>query len=186
MTDPSGRSIRLPLQGPPTPCTLPTFMVVTRNLEVSLYYIRNGSHKFMVLSCSLTQPDRLHEKEAHGPSETPTAPGGAKICVRAAIGLSYNGELLLCIYLHSYIIPPAEPSILIATHSRTIAPPLDTSSFNVDMPFALEVAHQNQPAESFRADDWNNWAEEPMIELCEVRVGFDEAVMSECSCGIST
>ena len=50
----------------------------------------------------------------------------------------------------------------------------------------LRVAHQNQPAESFRADDWNNWAEEPMIELCEVRVGFDEAVMSECSCGIST
>ncbi|THH20782.1 hypothetical protein EW146_g628 [Bondarzewia mesenterica] len=162
VTDAAGRAIRLPSLGPHTPCSSPTLMVITRALQANIYYIRHGTSSFKVLNCSLTQPDQSQESQlAPQPFEMPSGSGGVKTCVSAAIGLAYN-----------------ESSILIATQSRTVPPPISTSSFSIDTSLPIDISQPDQVSDSLGADDWDDWGQEPAINLCEVRIGFDCETMS--------
>ena len=64
--------------------------------------------------------------------------------------------------------------MVIATQSRVLPVPTNTSSFPADdlaaqFDLATPFASQGFPDLS----DWEHWGEEPIIDLCEVRLGFN-------------
>ncbi|KAA1471094.1 hypothetical protein DENSPDRAFT_837020 [Dentipellis sp. KUC8613] len=157
----SGHASRLPPSGPPTPCSDPTLFVVTQDLQANLIYYRTGSPSVSTLRCLLTQPDETRE-DLSSPN-MPSASSSSqdiKICVRAAIGVMH-GEMSIIVAMHSRVVPAPAP------------PPALSSS--LDMHLSLNV---DQTLQSSELSGWGHWGEEPIIELCEVRLGFDGVAMS--------
>ncbi|TFY72667.1 hypothetical protein EVG20_g347 [Dentipellis fragilis] len=160
---PSGHASRLPPSGPPTPCSDPTLFVVTQDLQANVIYYRTGFPSVRILRCSLTQPDEMQENlsSANMPSASSSSQD-VKTCVRAAIGVMY-GEMSIIVAMHSRVIPAAHPPAF---------------SSSLDMHLSLNMDQTLQPSELTGSADWRHWGEEPTIELCEVRLGFDGVAMS--------
>ncbi|KAI0065405.1 hypothetical protein BV25DRAFT_1906053 [Artomyces pyxidatus] len=162
INDASGRAIRLPALGPPTPGSTPTLMLITENLQVLVCYVRKGTVSIKIITCSLTFPDEIRESIPSQNPGSPACPEGAKLCVSAAIGLGYD-----------------ETSIMVATRSRILTGPSSAPSFTpIDLALSLDLNPQTQDEELNRTNDWEKWGEDSSIELCEVRLGFDGVEMN--------
>lgn len=151
-------------------------------MQAKVYSIRPGSNApSRVLSCSLTTPDVVKERDEVPNIGIASDEHGVKVCLKAAIGLGYNGEnpvlqstLKLSFTIHR--IP--ESSIIVATYSRLVQRPSKAFSFQemdlglpMDMPTHVE------------SDEWDDWNDEPTVELCEVRLGLELRTSNLCTLG---
>lgn len=67
-----------------------------------------------------------------------------------------------------------ESSIIIATHSRLVPRPPTIPAFNeMDLAMSMDMQPPLSIPTSYKGDDWENWTDEPAIELCEIRLGLD-------------
>lgn len=67
-----------------------------------------------------------------------------------------------------------ESSIIIATHSRLVPRPPTIPAFNeMDLAMSMDMQPALSMSTSYQGDDWENWTDEPAIELCEIRLGLD-------------
>lgn len=74
----------------------------------------------------------------------------------------------------------AESSILIATRSSFLPPPLadEESQFNsTDITFSMDIPQE--PSLEIQSMEWESWCEESIINLCEVKFNFDGMQMCE-------
>ncbi|PFH54288.1 hypothetical protein AMATHDRAFT_562 [Amanita thiersii Skay4041] len=153
--DLSGSASRLPLRGPRTPISHPTLLYVTSNNYVNLCYARYYAPSVDVVSRPLDEGTAsLNQKNE--PNKPPLTQ-----CIQAAIGLAYD-----------------ETSILVVSRSRrlpdaSVQEPQSTT-LNLDLPIDM-----SQPAPSRgRSSDCEQWGEEDVINLCEVQLEYNGAVMS--------
>jgi hypothetical protein len=64
--------------------------------------------------------------------------------------------------------------VVIATQSRILPVPTNVSSFPTeDLAVQFDLATPFTPQEFLDSSDWEHWGKEPIIELCEVRLGFN-------------
>ncbi|KAG6810190.1 hypothetical protein H0H92_012954 [Tricholoma furcatifolium] len=83
-------------------------------------------------------------------------PTGMKQCVKAAVGIGYN-----------------EHTLLIATRSRHVPPPLnDSNQYSTIDSSVRDGIHQSSSPE-YRSFDWENWVEEDVINVSEVQLMFN-------------
>lgn len=67
-----------------------------------------------------------------------------------------------------------ESSIIIATHSRLVPRPPTMPAFHeMDLAMSMDMQPPLSTSTSFQGDDWDNWTDEPVIDLCEIRLGLD-------------
>jgi hypothetical protein len=66
-----------------------------------------------------------------------------------------------------------ESSILVATRSRPNILPLESSFVSLGIDDGPELSPHFHDVHSADPVDWESWAQESNIELCEVRLGFD-------------
>lgn len=92
MANSSGIPGRSPPRGPRTPVSDPTLLIVTQDHQVNICYFRHYIPSLKIISCSLTQPGVTLEGQTHLGEDRGTH---GKRCLRAAIGLSPNGNILL-------------------------------------------------------------------------------------------
>lgn len=160
----SGSITRLPPLGPRPPVSSPTLVLVTEACQVHVCYLRHGFPNLRFLTCSLTHPSSMLERDASSHADIASTPGGTKICTDAAIGLSYE-----------------ESSIIIAMRSRVL--PLfqaDPNTYNgMDLNLSLDMPRTRSLfADASLALEWETWGETPTIELCEVDLDCDGLQMS--------
>ncbi|KAF8965263.1 hypothetical protein BDZ97DRAFT_1918412 [Flammula alnicola] len=158
----SGIPTRLPPQGPPTPVSDPTLVLVTEDNWVHLTYIRIYATGIRSIKRTLAYSGISSETV---PSvDVGENPNNTRQCIDAAIGIGYN-----------------ETSIFIATHSRRMPPPsrpaLAVPSFN-SMELSLPVDLTNSSPPDQKTIEWENWGEERTIELFEVQLRFDGVSMA--------
>jgi hypothetical protein len=67
----------------------------------------------------------------------------------------------------------SESSILVATRSRPNALPLERSYISLGIDDYPELSPHFHDVHSAESADWESWAQESNIELCEVHLGFD-------------
>ena len=128
---------------------------------------------FASLSASALSPTaavrgQSEHTEAHSPSI-----GGKRTCLKAAIGLGYNGmpPILAAAPIPSYIIIGVDWSILVATRSsvnprQSIESDLSMTSVMAEL-LPDERSTEAQPASWLRG---GMWGEEDLIEVCEIEV----------------
>lgn len=150
----SGRNTsRLPPLGPAVLASLPTLILVTQNLQVQLCCVRASPQqpKIVVTSCPLEKPDEVRD-----PAPSNLDSFDSRCCTHATIGLGYN-----------------ESSILVATRSRPNVLPLESSFVSLGIEEVPELSPQFHDVHSAESIDWESWAQESNIDLCEVRIIFD-------------
>jgi hypothetical protein len=86
----AGNLARLPQRGPWNPLCYPTLLLVTQSHHLNLCYSRGYPNSIKTISCPLTRSGV--GMESHDISY---GPGGVRFCVKASIGLGYNGDILL-------------------------------------------------------------------------------------------
>ncbi|KDQ60976.1 hypothetical protein JAAARDRAFT_31975 [Jaapia argillacea MUCL 33604] len=153
----TGSAFRLPTVGPSTPVTDPTLVLVTQNHQISICYIRSYIPSLKVLACSLLQPSTMMDSEPSHIPDLHNGPGGSKVCIAAAIGLTYN-----------------DPTILVAMRSQLVpSPPSNPPYSAMDLSLSLEIPQQLPASQESLAIEWETWGELSTIELCEVHLDFD-------------
>lgn len=156
---PSGLPIRMPPLGPKTPITHHCLLLVTQDYQVQLCYLRLYAPSITFIKCSLKYPGIAMENQ---PSNTERSEGSkaSRLCVDAAVGLSYNESSIL-IAMHSHCIP-----------SRSALPSqAETMGHDVQ---AESTQHPNADL----CNDWETWGEESSIELCEVQIEFNGTTLA--------
>lgn len=174
----SGASVRLEPRGPRTPVSNPTLALVTQNLQFTLCYFRFYVPSLKMMSVSLLHADAIDEGKPNSPYEPVVDGNTIKVCVNAAIGLAYNGNSLFFMSYPS-LKHHQESSILIATRSQISPTPsvAPNSQFNpIDLSMPLDMA-QPQPDLDIDVAISNACGEEPIIDLCEIQLHFDLAIM---------
>jgi len=83
--------------------------------------------------------------------------GGRSICMKAAIGMSYNESSIL-VATRSHVLPSYKPN------------PYSYSSMDLDL--TLDMSQSGSSSESPSSPEWELWGEEPIIHLCEVTLSF--------------
>jgi len=68
-----------------------------------------------------------------------------------------------------------ESAILVATRSRPSALPLESSFVSLGLDEVPELSPSFHDVHLVESVDWESWAQESSIELCEVRLDFDGA-----------
>ncbi|KAJ7632699.1 hypothetical protein FB45DRAFT_866294 [Roridomyces roridus] len=170
--DEAGSPSRLPPRGPSAPVSEATLVLVTEDCWVTVCYLRYYTPAIGFMRCPLGEPGSAPELYPKA-DEKVHRTGGSRKCLRAAIGLAYDGMIVLASVstpLHSIA---SETAILVATRSRGLPSRTrddEMNSMNLSMPLNLE-AELDSPIE------WENWGEESTIELCEIRLRFDGEFM---------
>ncbi|KAI0256797.1 hypothetical protein BJV78DRAFT_1116968, partial [Lactifluus subvellereus] len=158
VTDTGRNTSRLPPLGPAMLSSLPALVLITQNLQVQLCYVRSSAQesKVTTVSCSLSKHDEA--RDTGGATSNLDSPPGSesRSCTHAAIGLGYN-----------------ETAILVATRSRAKVIPLESSYVPLGLDEAPDLSAHFHDVHFAESTDWESWAQEPNIELCEVRLGFD-------------
>ncbi|KIJ69307.1 hypothetical protein HYDPIDRAFT_185128 [Hydnomerulius pinastri MD-312] len=166
-TSSDSSSYRLPFRGPLTPVSNPTLLLVTQAHQLHVCYLRTYVPSLKVLFCSLTQPYLTIEGQVPGAvHDTPAGPKTSRLCTHASIGFVYN-----------------ESSILIAMRSQRY-PTSDSlkpaAYHDLDLELSLDLPHPQDPSPEEQSPplEWGALAEEPTIELCEVKLRFDGVNMN--------
>lgn len=174
----SGVTTRLPPRGPRTPISDPTLLLVTQDHRVNVCYFRKHGTIFKIITSLLSQPGTTSEHQSQLGEDNDL---NNKRCFRAAIGLHYNGNLSsILAYEPILLLSLAESSILIATRSSFLPPPLADvePQFNsTDITFSMDIPQE--PSLEIRSMEWETWCEETTINICEVKFNFDGMQMSE-------
>ncbi|KAI0082625.1 hypothetical protein K474DRAFT_1654738 [Panus rudis PR-1116 ss-1] len=139
MTD-SGAPARRPARGQGMPTNSPLLILVSQSLSAYVCYLPPLVTQVRRARVSLLQSRKVPDSSA--PNSIPT--GGRRICVNAAIGISYS-----------------EPTIVIATRSKLIPP--DSGLDHIDLVLSPELQGSIPTP-----DLWEIWGEEPTVELCEL------------------
>jgi hypothetical protein len=66
-----------------------------------------------------------------------------------------------------------ESSIIVATRSQPNALPLESSFVSLGLEEVPELSSHFHDVHSAESVDWESWAQESNIDLCEVRITFD-------------
>ncbi|KAI0006126.1 hypothetical protein BJV74DRAFT_22263 [Russula compacta] len=155
----SGRiTSRLPPLGPVVLASLPTLIIITQNLQVQLCCVRSNAQqpKIVTVSCSLERPDEARDVNVV-PSNLDSPPESkSRHCTHAAIGFGYN-----------------ESAILVATRSRPNSLALESSYDSLGLDEVPELSPDFHDVHLVESVDWESWAQESNIELCEVRLCFE-------------
>ncbi|EIW60130.1 uncharacterized protein TRAVEDRAFT_120124 [Trametes versicolor FP-101664 SS1] len=147
----TGTSSRLPPLGPITPLATPLLLLVTHAHEIHVCQLPPFSTTLKIVRASLLQPHAPEPVGSPPANDSPGRIGGDRICVKAAIGLSYRGS-----------------TILVAMRSRLL--PSQSSSHlqnPLDLGLSLDMSQPPPPESPFLAE-WELWGEESTISLCEV------------------
>lgn len=88
----TGTSSRLPPLGPITPLATPLLLLVTHAHEIHVCQLPPFSTTLKIVRASLLQPHAPEPVGSPPANDSPGRIGGDRICVKAAIGLSYRGE----------------------------------------------------------------------------------------------
>ncbi|KAI0306477.1 hypothetical protein B0F90DRAFT_1690235 [Multifurca ochricompacta] len=158
VTDSGRKTSRLPPLGPAMLASLPTLVLIMQNLQVRLCSVRSSAQesKVTTMSCSLEKHDEARDMSSVT-SILDTPPGfESRSCTHAAIGLGYS-----------------ETAILVATRSRTKAIHFESSDVSLGLDEVPGLTAHFHDAHSAESTDWESWAQESSVELCEVRLGFD-------------
>ena len=83
---------RLPTKGPTFPVSFPVLVIVTQSLHVEMWYLRARHFNFSFIRAALIHGAPGHELQPPAPLAPHTSSGGTKLCVTAAIGVTYDGE----------------------------------------------------------------------------------------------
>ncbi|OCH92234.1 hypothetical protein OBBRIDRAFT_773705 [Obba rivulosa] len=151
----AGSSSRLPPRGPISPAQAPTLFLVTQNHYIHVCFTSPLHPGLKILRASLLQASATADASpvaAH--EDLSSRPGGQKVCVRAAIGLSYNDPTIV-IAMRSHLLPPR--------HTEwTLHDPMSLGT-------PLEMAHNSATDDPY-APEWEMWGEDSTIQLCEVHL----------------
>ncbi|KAL4067943.1 hypothetical protein V8B97DRAFT_2021711 [Scleroderma yunnanense] len=161
-----GSCSRLPLRGPFTPVSNPTLLLITQSHELHVCYLRAYLPSLRVLSCSLSQPYLIAEKNQTRTAihDVPSGPRASRLCVKATIGFMYSESSLL-VAMRSRRYPSSESLKPAAYH-------------DIDLDLPLDLPQHSIPQEQLPHLDWGALAEELTIELCEVKLRFDGTAIS--------
>ncbi|KAF4615030.1 hypothetical protein D9613_003116 [Agrocybe pediades] len=161
----SGVPTRLPMRGPVMHISDPTVLLVTEDNHVQVVYVRQYLPGLKTLKRSLLISGITKEAQPN-PYDIVEQMGITRQCTDAAIGLAYN-----------------ENTILVATHGRRLPPPPSgtpapaVSTFN-SMDLSVNVDISGLPTHEKGVAEWENWGEERTLELYEVQIRFDGALLS--------
>ncbi|EUC57871.1 hypothetical protein RSOL_231910, partial [Rhizoctonia solani AG-3 Rhs1AP] len=159
---PTLRAARYPHLGPKLHYNHSAFLVVTADHSLHLYFQTypsaldtsqpSGLHQlFNTLSVSLLSPTAaVQGHQEHLPVHDATL-GGKRICIKAGIGLGYNGEILI--------------------HPRPLS--LALKRLSISMAAVLDELIPEDNTGELTAMNWMRggmWGEEDLIELCEVEI----------------
>ncbi|KAI4517588.1 hypothetical protein K525DRAFT_289458 [Schizophyllum commune Loenen D] len=144
-----GTASRLPPRGSPTPVLFQGLVVVTRNHSLKLFYYRHYQKNVKIIPLTLMNMCVNVEANTKPEIEGPPLPGCVRLCAKAAIGVNYNDSSLL-IASRLYRVP-----------ARSAVP---QAPFDVD--------------EDPQGIEWEQWGEEPTIELAECALRFNGEQMS--------
>ena len=124
----------------------------------------------MKLGASLLQP--FDRQNPTTDLDTVGKLGGDRLCMKAAIGVSYQGKPTHSMLL-TLILTGIESTILVAMRSQLLPsqPSAQVPQGSMDLGLSMDLS-QPQPVESPFTAEWEVWGEEQMITLCEVRVEF--------------
>lgn len=149
--------IRLPPLGPKTPITNHCLLLVTQDHQVHLCYFRLYAPTITILKCSIEYPGFTKENQSSNVEERSEGFKASRLCVDAAVGLSYN-----------------ESSILVAMHSRCIPSP---SALPPHVEPGVPTESTRYPGADLNCNDWETWGEESSMGLCEIQIKFDGSTM---------
>ncbi|KAI9509649.1 hypothetical protein F5148DRAFT_1186141 [Russula earlei] len=155
----SGRNTsRLPPLGPIVLASFPTLILITQNLQVQVCCVQSSAQQFRIatVSCSLEKYDEPRDMNVVPPNLDPHSEFESRYCTHATIGLGYN-----------------ESAILVATRSRPNVLPFESSFVSLGLDEGPESSPYFHDVHLVESVDWESWAQESNIELCEVRLGFD-------------
>ncbi|KIJ44742.1 hypothetical protein M422DRAFT_30219 [Sphaerobolus stellatus SS14] len=150
---------RSPPLGPAQAFIRPGLVLVCQNHMVQFVHRLSLSSTFQMVWASLRQATRGTLNERVPAREMVNGPGGVSVCVKAALGCTYN-----------------ESSLIIATHS-TLMPPLSTDSPE----YAADFVNLPAPSTSPVPLTWETFGPETSIQLCEVRI-----TSNNCHIGVVT
>ncbi|KAF5330923.1 hypothetical protein D9619_005436 [Psilocybe cf. subviscida] len=161
----SGTPTRLPSRGPHIPVSDLTFMMITADNYVHIVCNRQYKQDLVFLKRSMTINGMSYEPLSMivGDNFQPL-----RQCIDAALGLGYTDL-------------PAP--ILVATRSRRMPPPPPRSSvaappFNsMDLSIPINLSMSNSAPDQ-KAVQWDDYREEPTINVFDIRLGFDGFAMS--------
>ncbi|KAK7467224.1 hypothetical protein VKT23_004282 [Stygiomarasmius scandens] len=156
----TGIPIRNPHRGPKTPASNPNLVLVTQDHCLTLCYLRHYSPTLKMLRCSLLNSNDAAENVPRQFTDSQTDAGSIRICINACVGIPYN-----------------DSSLVVATRSQTfplqVLPSNHSQFSSMDLSMPLEPEVQSDPLLDIREE----CIEESGIELCEVQLKFDGAVM---------
>lgn len=164
-------------------------LLVTQSHELHVCYLRTYIPSLKVLSCSLSQPYFFTEGQARfAIHDVPSGPKASRLCIKATIGLFYNGMSLLgtSILLDSAYL---DTLLLVAMGSQRYpsSESLKPAAHNdIDIGLPLDLPQDPIPEEHLPPLDWGALTEELTIELCEVNLRFDGSAMSMSSVAVQS
>ena len=122
----------------------------------------------------------LHPIHPSVPSKDPEQIGklgGDRVCVKAAIGLYYQGEhQVLCGCL---VLIGVDATAIVAMRSQLLPSQNSTQGHQNPMDLGLSIDLGQPPSESPNITEWELWGEEQVISLCEIRIEARRGVPRE-------
>jgi hypothetical protein len=98
----------------------------------------------------------------------------AVIVLRQPSALAITVRIMFFFILNlSLNVQSPESAILVATRSRPNPLPLESSYVSLGIDEIPELSPHFHDVHSTESVDWESWAQESNIDLCEVRLGFD-------------
>ncbi len=177
----TGTSSRLPPLGPVTPLGTPLLLLVTHAHEIHVCQLPPFAATLKIVRASLLQPHAPDPQGSPPVSDSPGRIGGDRICMKAAIGLSYRGEYIPHFW-PSISHTESGSTILVAMRSRLLPSQSSSQSLQnpLDLGLSLDMSQPLPPESPFLAE-WELWGEESTISLCEVRLVYRIMVPRESS-----
>ncbi|TRM57610.1 hypothetical protein BD626DRAFT_514440 [Schizophyllum amplum] len=142
--DEERHATRLPPRGPATPVLQPALVIITRSNNMKLVYYRHYQPNMKMIPVTLGHQMTNTQEDNSKELEHAEVPGSVRLIGKAAISLNYN-----------------DSSLLIATRVHRVP----AREANDSVPYSFEDDLQNT--------DWEQWGEQPTIELAECLLGFD-------------
>ncbi|KAJ3768879.1 hypothetical protein FB446DRAFT_694341 [Lentinula raphanica] len=157
----TGVPARLPPQGPRTPVSNPTLVLVTENHRIFVCYLRYYKLTLQMFSCSLLQPSATFEQQSDNSKDELIEVDSVRICTHAAIGTTY-GDSIILIAMRSQVFPVS---------SLTLD---QTDQFSLDLGLSLDMEPEQTEIYPISCEDPG---EDSKIEIAKVQLQYNGSRM---------